>query len=212
MFEKMEGVVLRYEDISQELMSPGVTSDQKRFMALMKEQSDLAPLVETYQSYKKAQSDAEDAQLLLAEENDEELRTLAKEELAQARDQVSVLEEKLRILLLPKDPNDDKNVIVEIRAGAGGDEAALFAGDIYRMYVHYAEGRGWRVETVSFEEIGIGGMKSVSFIISGKGAYSRLKYESGVHRVQRVPVTESGGRIHTSTCTVAVIPEVGDDI
>ena len=197
MFEKMEGVVLRYEDISQELMSPGVTSDQKRFMALMKEQSDLAPLVETYQSYKKAQSDAEDAQLLLAEENDEELRTLAKEELAQARDQVSVLEEKLRILLLPKDPNDDKNVIVEIRAGAGGDEAALFAGDIYRMYVHYAEGRGWRVETVSFEEIGIGGMKSVSFIISGKGAYSRLKYESGVHRVQRVPVTESGGRIHT---------------
>ena len=154
MFEKMEGVVLRYEDISQELMSPGVTSDQKRFMALMKEQSDLAPLVETYQSYKKAQSDAEDAQLLLAEENDEELRTLAKEELAQARDQVSVLEEKLRILLLPKDPNDDKNVIVEIRAGAGGDEAALFAGDIYRMYVHYAEGRGWRVETVSFEEIG----------------------------------------------------------
>ena len=122
------------------------------------------------------------------------------------------LEERLRVLLLPKDPNDDKNVIVEIRAGAGGDEAALFAGEVYRMYVHYAEGRGWHVETVSFEEIGIGGMKSVSFIISGKGAYSRLKYESGVHRVQRVPVTESGGRIHTSTCTVAVIPEVDEDI
>ena len=212
MFEKMEGVVLRYEDLSRELMSPDVASDPKRFRNLMKEQSDLAPLVETYQAYKKAGADAEDAQLMLEEESDEEMRALAKEELAAAKKEVSELEEKLRILLLPKDPNDDKNVIVEIRAGAGGDEAALFAGEVYRMYVHYAEGRGWRVETVSFEEIGIGGMKSISFIISGKGAYSRLKYESGVHRVQRVPVTESGGRIHTSTCTVAVIPEVDEDI
>lgn len=212
MFEKLEGVALKYEDLSRELMSPDVASDQKRFRALMKEQSDLAPLVEAYQAYKKAEGDVEDAQLLLEEESDEEMRALAKEELAAARSEVSELEEKLRVLLLPKDPNDDKNVIVEIRAGAGGDEAALFAGDVYRMYVHYAEGRGWRVETVSFEEIGIGGMKSVSFIISGKGAYSRLKYESGVHRVQRVPVTESGGRIHTSTCTVAVIPEVDEDI
>ena len=212
MFEKLEGVALRYEDLSRELMSPDVASDQKRFRALMKEQSDLAPLVETYQAYKKAGNDVEDAQMLLEEESDEEMRALAKEELAAARQEVSELEERLRVLLLPKDPNDDKNVIVEIRAGAGGDEAALFAGEVYRMYVHYAEGRGWRVETVSFEEIGIGGMKSVSFIISGKGAYSRLKYESGVHRVQRVPVTESGGRIHTSTCTVAVIPEVDEDI
>ena len=212
MFEKLEGVVLRYEDLSQELMSPDVASDQNRFRALMKEQSDLAPVVETYLAYKKADMDAAEAQALLGEESDEEMRALAKEELAQARETSSELEEKLRILLLPKDPNDDKNVIVEIRAGAGGDEAALFAGDVYRMYVHYAEGRGWRVETVSFEEIGIGGMKSVSFIISGKGAWSRLKYESGVHRVQRVPVTESGGRIHTSTCTVAVIPEIEDDI
>ena len=212
MFEKLEGVVLRYEDISQELMSPDVASDQNRFRALMKEQSDLAPVVETYLAYKKADRDAAEAQALLGEESDEEMRALAKEELAEARQTLSALEEKLRILLLPKDPNDDKNVIVEIRAGAGGDEAALFAGDVYRMYVHYAEGRGWRVETVSFEEIGIGGMKSVSFIISGKGAWSRLKYESGVHRVQRIPVTESGGRIHTSTCTVAVIPEVEDDI
>ena len=210
MFEKLEGVALKYEDLSRELMSPDVASDQKRFRALMKEQSDLAPLVEAYQAYKKAESDVEDAQLLLEEESDEEMRALAKEELAAARSEVSELEEKLRVLLLPKDPNDDKNVIVEIRAGAGGDEAALFAGDVYRMYVHYAEGRGWRVETVSFEEIGIGGMKSVSFIISGKGAYSRLKFESGVHRVQRVPVTESSGRIQTSTATVAVLPEVDD--
>ena len=212
MFEKLEGVVLRYEDLSQELMSPDVTSDQNRFRALMKEQSELAPVVETYLAFKKADEDAADAQALLGEESDEEMRALAKEELALAREAASELEDKLRILLLPKDPNDDKNVIVEIRAGAGGDEAALFAGDVYRMYVHYAEGRGWSVETVSFEEIGIGGMKSVSFIISGKGAWSRLKYESGVHRVQRVPVTESGGRIHTSTCTVAVIPEIEDDI
>ena len=168
MFEKLEGVVLRYEDLSQELMSPDVTSDQNRFRALMKEQSELAPVVETYLAFKKADEDAADAQALLGEESDEEMRALAKEELALAREAASELEDKLRILLLPKDPNDDKNVIVEIRAGAGGDEAALFAGDVYRMYVHYAEGRGWSVETVSFEEIGIGGMKSVSFIISGK--------------------------------------------
>ena len=212
MFEKLEGVVLRSEDISRELMSPDVASDQKRFRDQMKEQSDLSPLVETYRAYRKAEGDEQDAQAMLEEESDEEMRALAKEELARARQDFSALEEKLRILLQPKDPTDDQTVIVEIRAGAGGDEAALFAGDIYRMYVHYAEGRRWRVETVSFEEIGIGGMKSVSFIISGKGAYSRLKYESGVHRVQRVPVTESGGRIHTSTCTVAVIPEVEDDI
>ncbi len=212
MFEKLEGVVFRYEDISQELMRPDVASDQNRFRALMKEQSELAPVVETYLAYKKADEDAADALALLGEESDEEMRALAKEELAEARQTANVLRDKLQVLLLPKDPNDDKNVIIEIRAGAGGDEAALFTGDVYRMYVHYAEGRGWRVETVSFEEIGIGGMKSVSFIVSGKGAWSRLKYESGVHRVQRVPVTESGGRIHTSTCTVAVIPEVEDDI
>ena len=210
MFEKLEGVALKYEDLSRELMSPDVASDPKRFRALMKEQSDLAPLVEAYQAYKKAGNDVRDAQMLLEEESDEEMRALAKEELAAAKEEIAVLEEKLRVLLLPKDPNDDKNVIVEIRAGAGGDEAALFAGEVYRMYVHYAEGRGWRVETVSFEEIGIGGMKSVSFIISGKGAYSRLKYESGVHRVQRVPETESQGRIHTSTVTVAVLVEADE--
>ena len=203
MFEKMEGVVLRYEDLSRELMSPDVATDPKRFRNLMKEQSDLAPLVETYQAYKKAGADAEDAQLMLEEESDEEMRALAKEELAAAKKEVSELEEKLRILLLPKDPNDDKNVIVEIRAGAGGDEAALFAGEVYRMYVHYAEGRGWRVETVSFEEIGIGGMKSISFIISGKGAYSRLKYESGVHdkdvRIDVMRASGNGGQCVNTT-------------
>ena len=150
--------------------------------------------------------------MILAEESDEEMRELAKEELAAARKRGEKLSEQIKILLLPKDPSDDKNVIVEIRAGAGGDEAALFAAEIYRMYVHYAEGRGWKSEILDFEEIGIGGMKSVSFMIRGQGAYSRMKYESGVHRVQRVPATESGGRIHTSTITVAVIPEVDEDI
>jgi peptide chain release factor 1 len=149
---------------------------------------------------------------MLEEETDEEMRDLAKEELAESRKRIGELEDRIKILLLPKDPNDDKNVIVEIRAGAGGDEAALFAAEVYRMYVHYAEGRGWRSEILDFEEIGIGGMKSVSFMIRGQGAYSRMKYESGVHRVQRVPATESGGRIHTSTITVAVIPEVDEDI
>lgn len=145
--------------------------------------------------------------MLLDEESDEEMRELAKEELSESKANVERLEEKLKILLLPKDPNDDKNVIVEIRAGAGGDEAALFAAEIYRMYVHYAESRRWRVETMECEEIGIGGMKSVSFMVTGQGAYSVMKYESGVHRVQRVPETESGGRIHTSTISVAVMPE-----
>ena len=178
----------------------------------MKEQSDLAPLVDAYGEYRDCRKAADDSLLMLEEESDEEMRELAKEELSEARSRISELEDRIKILLLPKDPNDDKNVIVEIRAGAGGDEAALFAAEIYRMYVHYAEGRGWRSELLEFEEIGIGGMKSVSFMIRGQGAYSRMKYESGVHRVQRVPATESGGRIHTSTITVAVIPEVDEDI
>ena len=148
--------------------------------------------------------------MMLDEENDPDMREMLKEELNSAKTRVSELEEELKILLLPKDPNDEKNVIVEIRAGAGGDEAALFAAEIYRMYVRYAERQRWRVETMDVEEIGIGGMKYVSFMISGQGAYSRLKYESGVHRVQRVPETESGGRIHTSTITVAIMPEVED--
>ena len=181
--------------------------DTERFRRLMKEQSDLTPIVEAYREYKQNQQNIEESLMLLDEESDEEMRELAKEELNASKAKVEGLEETLKILLLPKDPNDEKNVIVEIRAGAGGDEAALFAAEIYRMYVHYAEGRRWKVETVECEEIGIGGMKNVSFMVSGQGVYSAMKYESGVHRVQRVPETESGGRIHTSTISVAVMPE-----
>jgi len=210
MFDKLENLLIRFEELMGELSSPGVTDDPKRFRNLMKEQSDLTPIVEAYKRYKKAKQDIEDSLMMLEEENDEDMREMLKEELAGAKDEVERLEEELKILLLPKDPNDDKNVIVEIRAGAGGDEAALFAAELYRMYVHYAEKRRWKIELMNVDEIGIGGMKDVNFMISGSGAYSRLKYESGVHRVQRVPETESGGRIHTSTATVAVMPEVED--
>ena len=212
MFDKLDSVMLHYEDIQRELASPDIASNQSRFRKLMKEQSDLAPIVEAYGAYRDCRRSAEESLQMLEEESDEEMRELAKEELAISKKREEELEEKIRILLIPKDPNDDKNVIVEIRAGAGGDEAALFAAEIYRMYVHYAEGRGWRSELLEYEEIGIGGMKSVSFMIKGQGAYSRMKYESGVHRVQRVPATESGGRIHTSTVTVAVMPEADEDI
>ena len=212
MFEKLDSVILHYEDIERELMSPDIAANQERFRKLMKEQSDLAPIVGAYREYRDCRTAAEESAMMLEEESDEEMRELLKEELSAQRKRISELEEEIRILLIPKDPNDDKNVIVEIRAGAGGDEAALFAAEIYRMYVHYAENRRWKTEILDFEEIGIGGMKSVSFMIRGTGAYSRMKYESGVHRVQRVPATESGGRIHTSTVTVAVIPEVDDDI
>ena len=212
MFDKLEDLLIRYEEIMGELSSPGIADNQARFRKLMKEQSDLTPLVEAYTQYKKANQDIADSLEMLDEENDEEMRDMLKEELSSAKAKVAELEEKIKILLLPKDPNDDKNVIVEIRAGAGGDEAALFAAEIYRMYVHYAESQRWKVELLSVDEIGIGGMKEVNFMINGQGAYSRMKYESGVHRVQRVPETESGGRIHTSTISVAVMPEVEDDI
>ncbi len=210
MFDRLEDLLHRYEEIMNELNEPDVTANQERFRALMKEQSDLTPLVEAYREYKKAKQDEEDSLAMLEEENDEEMRELLKEEHAEAKKRIEELEQELKILLLPKDPNDDKNVVVEIRAGAGGDEAALFAAEMYRLYVKYAERRRWKVETVSADEIGIGGMKEVTFMVTGKGAYSRLKYESGVHRVQRVPETESGGRIHTSTITVAVMPEAED--
>ena len=212
MFDKLEDLLRRFEEILNELSEPGVTDDPKRFKKLMKEQSDLTPLVEAYKEYKKAIADRDDALVLLDEEKDPDMRDMLKEEHAEAKKRIEALEQELKILLLPKDPNDDKNVIVEIRAGAGGDEAALFAAEIYRMYVHYAEGRRWRVELVNVDEIGIGGMKEVQFTITGQGAYSVMKYESGVHRVQRVPETESGGRIHTSTISVAVMPEVDEDI
>ena len=207
MFDRLEDLLIRYEELMSELSEPDVANNPERFRKLMKEQSDLTPIVEAYKEYKQCKQNIEDSLAMLDEETDEEMKELAKEELNDSKARVEELEQKLKILLLPKDPNDDKNVIVEIRAGAGGDEAALFAAEIYRMYVHYAESRRWKVETMECEEIGIGGMKSVTIMITGQGAYSVMKYESGVHRVQRVPETESGGRIHTSTITVAVMPE-----
>ena len=212
MFDKLEDVLRRFDEIMNALASPGITDDQKKYRALMKEQSDLAPLVEAYKEYKKACQDIDDSLEMLEIESDEDMKEMLKEELSDAKKRQAALEDKLKILLLPKDPNDDKNVIIEIRAGAGGDEAALFAAEIYRMYVHYAEGRRWRVELINMDDTGIGGMKEVQFKIDGQGAYSVMKYESGVHRVQRVPETESGGRIHTSTISVAVMPEVDEDI
>ena len=207
MFDKLEDLLIRLEEILSELQEPDVASDPNRFRKLMKEQSELTPIVEAYKEYKACKQNIEESLELLNEESDEDMRELAKEELNESKARVEELEHELKILLLPKDPNDDKNVIVEIRAGAGGDEAALFAAEIYRMYLHYAESKRWKVELVECEEIGIGGMKNVTFMIDGQGAYSMMKYESGVHRVQRVPETESGGRIHTSTITVAVMPE-----
>ena len=207
MFDKLEDLLIRYEEIMSELSEPDVANNPERFRKLMKEQSSLTPIVEAYKEYKQCKQNIEDSLAMLEEEYDEEMREMAKEELNDSNARVEELESQMKILLLPKDPNDDKNVIVEIRAGAGGDEAALFAAEIYRMYVHFAEDHRWKVELMECEEIGIGGMKSVTFMINGQGAYSVMKYESGVHRVQRVPETESGGRIHTSTITVAVMPE-----
>ena len=207
MFDKLEDLLIRFEEILSELQEPDVANDQNRFRKLMKEQNDLTPIVEAYKEYKACKQAIADSLEMLDEESDEELKELAKEELSESKKRVEELEHELKILLLPKDPNDDKNVIVEIRAGAGGDEAALFAAEIYRMYLHYAEGRRWKVEMISLNENGIGGFKEAVFMITGDGAYSKMKYESGVHRVQRIPKTESGGRIHTSTVTVAVMPE-----
>ena len=192
MFDRLEDLLIRYEELMSELSEPDVANNPERFRKLMKEQSDLTPIVEAYKEYKQCKQNIEDSLAMLDEETDEEMKELAKEELNDSKARVEELEQKLKILLLPKDPND---------------EAALFAAEIYRMYVHYAESRRWKVETMECEEIGIGGMKSVTFMITGQGAYSVMKYESGVHRVQRVPETESGGRIHTSTITVAVMPE-----
>ena len=207
MFDKLDDILIHYEELMLMLGDPDVTQDTKRFTKLMKEQADLAPIVEAYKQYKQAKQDVEDSLAMLEEESDEEMREMAKEELADAKKRIEDLEHELKILLLPKDPNDDKNIILEIRAGAGGDEAALFAAELYRMYTNYADSQRWKVEIISLNENGIGGFKEVVAMVTGKGAYSKLKYESGVHRVQRVPETESGGRIHTSTATVAVMPE-----
>ncbi len=210
MFDRLEVLLNRFEELQAELSSPDVASDPARFRRLMKEQADLTPLVETYRAYKQANQDAEDSLDLLEEETDAEMRTMLKEEMSDAKERIGKLERELKILLLPKDPNDERNVVMEIRAGAGGEEAALFAGELYRMYCHYAENRHWKIDLISVSESGFGGIKEIVFMVNGQGAYSRLKYESGVHRVQRVPETESGGRIHTSTSTVAVMPEAGE--
>lgn len=210
MFDRLEDLVGRLEEINIELTDPETVGNQEKYRALMKEQNELSPIVEKYKEYKKAKNGIEDSLAILEEENDAEMRELAKEELNECKQTVEQCEKDLRILMLPKDPNDDKNVIVEIRGGAGGDEAALFAADLFRMYSKYAESKRWKVEVMSANENGIGGFKEIVFMVIGSGAYSKLKYESGVHRVQRIPTTESGGRIHTSTATVAIMPEVED--
>ena len=210
MFDKLDDILIHYEELMLMLGDPDVTQDTKRFTRLIQEQADLAPIGEAYKQYKQAKQDVEDSLAMLEEESDEDLREMAKEELSDAKKRIEELEHELKILLLPKDPNDEKNIILEIRAGAGGDEAALFAAELYRMYSNYADSQRWKVEIVSLNENGIGGFKEVVAMVTGKGAYSKLKYESGVHRVQRVPETESGGRIHTSTATVAVMPEAED--
>lgn len=208
MFEKLAFIEERYEQLSKQISDPDVIADQDKWRKLMKEHSDITPIVEKYKEYKKCKDDIEGAQEILKEESDPELKEMAQAEIEDAKEKIEGIADELKILLLPKDPNDDKNVIIEIRGGAGGDEAALFAADLFRMYSMYAETRRWKVEILSANETDIGGYKEISFSIEGHGAYSRFKFESGVHRVQRIPSTESGGRIHTSTVTVAVLPEV----
>lgn len=207
MFDRLEDLVIRLEELLNELADPDCMNDNIRFRKLMKEQADLTPIVEKYKEYKAAKEGIDDSLAMLDAESDPDMRELAKEELSECKVKVEETEKELKILLLPKDPNDEKNVIVEIRGGAGGDEAALFAAELFRMYSQYADRNRWKVEMMSVNENGLGGFKEAVFMISGGGAYSKLKYESGVHRVQRIPVTESGGRIHTSTATVAIMPE-----
>lgn len=210
MFGQMGELVKKYEEIEAQINDPEVISDQDVWRKLMKEHSDLTPIIEKYKEYEGTLSEIDDALAMLDDHLDDDFKELVKEELAENKGNVERLEEELRFLLIPKDPNDDKNVIVEIRGGAGGDEAALFAADLFRMYSRFAERNHWKVETMSLNESGIGGFKEAIFMIQGQGAYSKLKYESGVHRVQRIPTTESGGRIHTSTVTVAIMPEAED--
>ncbi|MFY9517569.1 MAG: PCRF domain-containing protein, partial [Acetomicrobium sp.] len=204
--EKLDELEKKFKDLELKLSDPEVISNPAELQRLAKEHAELSKIVEKYREYKEVLRRMEDA-MSLCDDDDEELRELAKEEVAQLKQVLETLEEELAFLLLPKDPDDDKSVIVEIRAGAGGEEAALFAADLYRMYVRYAERKGWKVELITANETGIGGYKEIVFRVEGRGAYSVLKYESGVHRVQRVPITEAGGRIHTSTATVAVLPE-----
>lgn len=210
MFAKLERVEARYDELTDLMARPEVATDHVRLQQLAREQRDLEEVVAAYRAYRQVQHQIDDARALLDDGADAELRALALEELEELRPRLSALEEQLKLLLLPRDPNDSKNVIMEIRQGEGGDEAALFAADLFRMYARYAEAQGWSVEVVNANENGIGGFKEIIFEINGEGAYSRLKYEAGVHRVQRVPATEARGRIHTSTATVAVLPEVAE--
>ena len=207
MFDKLENVEKRYEELNQKISDPEVIANQTEWQKLMKEHADIADIVEKYREYKKVVQSIEDLKEML---NDKEMHDLAQAELDENKEKLPKIEEELKLLLVPKDPNDDKNVIVEIRGGAGGEESSLFAADLFRMYSMYAEKKHWKLEVVNLNETELGGIKEVTFMITGKGAYSRLKFESGVHRVQRVPDTESSGRIHTSTATVAVLPEVSD--
>ena len=207
MFQKLDSVEKRYEDLTKKISDPKIISKQDEWKNYMKEHAEIEPIVEKYREYKKVKQAIEDAKEMM---EDPEMKELAEVELLDNKEKLPKIEEELKILLIPKDPDDDKDVICEIRAGAGGEEAALFAGTLFRMYSMYAERKHWKLEIVNENETGIGGYKEISFMISGKGAYSRLKFESGVHRVQRVPETEANGRIHTSTATVAVLPVVED--
>ncbi len=207
MLDKLTHVEARFEKVNELLCLPETVSDQKQYADLMKELKNLTPIVETFRQYKKAVNDGDAAKEMLADHPEKELKEMLEIEVEECKEKANILSEELKILLLPKDPNDDKNVIIEIRAGAGGEEAALFAHSLFRMYSMYSEARGWKPEVLSINETGLGGVKEISFMITGEGAYSRFKFESGVHRVQRVPETESGGRIHTSTVTVAVLAE-----
>ncbi len=210
MLDKLIHVEQRFDKVNELLCLTETVSDQKKYTELMRELKNLTPIVEVFRQYKSAVEDGEAAKQMLTEKPDKELREMLETEIEDSKERAAVLTEELKILLLPKDPNDDRNVIIEIRAGAGGEEAALFAHSLFRMYSMYSEARGWKPEVLSLNETGLGGVKEISFMITGEGAYSRFKFESGVHRVQRVPETESGGRIHTSTVTVAVLPEAED--
>ncbi|MCT4607163.1 MAG: peptide chain release factor 1 [Marinisporobacter sp.] len=210
MFDKLDFIEDKYTDLSQKVSDPEIINNQSQWQKYIKELAEIEPIVNKYKEYKETKEGIEEAKSILEESDDEEFREMAKMELSELEEKLGPIEEELKLLLVPKDPNDEKNVIVEIRAGAGGDEAGLFAGDLLRMYTRYAERNRWKIEMMSLNETGVGGIKEVVFMIKGKGAYSRLKYESGVHRVQRIPATESSGRIHTSAATVAVLPEVDD--
>lgn len=207
MLDRLQEIESKYENLGESINDPDVIANQDEWRKLMKEYSDMTPIIEKYREYKKLSEEIEDALEMLKDKLDDDFREMVKEELSENKEKIEFVKNELTILLIPKDPNDDKNVIVEIRGGAGGDEAALFAGDLFRMYSRYAERQKWKVEIMNTNENDLGGFKEISFMIKGSGAYSRLKFESGVHRVQRIPATESGGRIHTSTVTVAVLPE-----